>query len=218
VTNPLKSYAAYSAKSAPLLELLKSKFGGQLIDPRLDLGDAVVGIDRSLLLDFLKNLKEDPDLRFNMIIDITAVDWMDTKPDRFEVVYHLMSLPHLYRLRIKVAVPESDPSVDSCVSLWSGANFMERETWDMFGVVFKGNSDLRRLLMYDEFKGHPLRKDYPVQARQPRIPLRHPEVRNTAVDMVRPNLVQINRRRSEEKHPEEGERGQNRVLAASGNI
>jgi NADH:ubiquinone oxidoreductase subunit C len=71
---------------------------------------------------------------------------------------------------------------------------MEREAWDMYGVTFKGHPDQRRILMYDEFEGHPLRKDYPVQGKQPRIPLRSPEVRNTAVDMARPNLVSINRR------------------------
>ena len=201
MTHPLKSYAAYSAKSEPLLELLKGKFGDQLLDPRIELGDCVVGIERTLLFDLFQNLKTDPELRFNMIIDITAVDWMDSKTNRYEVVYHLMSLSNLYRLRIKVEVPESDAVIDSVASLWSGANYMERETWDMYGVVFKGNSDLRRLLLYEEFKGHPLRKDYPVQGKQPRVKLRAPEVRNTAVDMTRPALVQINKKRDSKESP-----------------
>ena len=194
MTDRLKSYAAYSAKSEPLLTLLKQKFGRQLVDPRLELGDVVVGIDRTLLFDFIKNLKEDAELRFNFLVDITAVDWLDGKPDRFEVVYHLMSLSNLFRLRIKVTLSESDPQIPSIVSLYSGANFMERETWDMYGITFKGHPDLRRLLMYEEFKGHPLRKDYPLQGKQPRVRLRAPEVSNTARNMLRPSLVQINKR------------------------
>lgn len=182
------------ARSEALLGLLKAKFTEQLINPRIELGDVVVGVERALLLDLLKNLKDSPDLQFNMIVDITAVDWMDLRPNRFEVVYHLLSLTNLYRLRIKVNVPEGDATIDSAVSVWPGANFMERETWDMYGILFKGNTDLRRLLMYDEFKGHPLRKDYPLQGKQPRVKLRNPEVRNTAVDMSRPALVTINKR------------------------
>ena len=92
-------------------------------------------------------------------------------------------------------VPENDPVVDSMVELWPGADFMEREVWDMYGIKFKGHPDLRRILMYDEFVGHPLRKDYPVQAKQPRVPLLNPEVRNTAVDMKRAALVTINPRK-----------------------
>ena len=140
-------------------------------------------------------LKSDADLSFAMLIDVTAVDWMDRRDERFEVVYHLMSLRHLFRLRVKVAVPESDPKIASLTSIWSSANFLERECWDMYGVVFDGHPDLRRLLMYSEFVGHPLRKDYPVQKKQPRVRLRVPEVQNTAVQMNRPDLVQIRSRR-----------------------
>jgi NADH-quinone oxidoreductase subunit C len=114
------------------------------------------------------------------------------------MVYHLMSLSFGYRLRVKVAVDESKPEVDSLVTLWPGANFMEREVWDMYGIAFKGHPDLRRILMYEEFVGYPLRKDYPVQGKQPRIRLRAPEVQNTATQMNRPSLVQINRARPKE--------------------
>jgi NADH-quinone oxidoreductase subunit C len=89
-------------------------------------------------------------------------------PERFAVVYHFYSLPLKHRLRLEVPVDEAD-QVDSLTPLWGAANWLEREAWDMFGVRFKGHPDLRRLLMYQEFKGHPLRKDYPVNKRQPLI-------------------------------------------------
>ena len=88
---------------------------------------------------------------------------------RFAVVYHFFSTTHKHRLRLVVPVEESDPEVDSLTPLWPGANWLERETWDMFGIVFRGHPNLKRILMYEEFQGHPLRKDYPVNKRQPLI-------------------------------------------------
>jgi NADH-quinone oxidoreductase subunit C len=88
---------------------------------------------------------------------------------RFVVVYHFFSLPLKHRLRIEVLLQEDDPEVDSVTSLWAGANWLEREVWDMFGIRFRGHPNLKRILMYDEFVGHPLRKDYPVNRRQPLI-------------------------------------------------
>ena len=126
-----------------------------------------------------------------MLIDVTGVDWLDSRPHRFEVVYQLLSLSKTYRLTVKVPLSEDRPEVASATSLWHGANFLEREVWDMFGIRFVGHPDLRRILMYDEFVGHPLRKDYPVQGKQPRIPLRYPEVENTARLMLRGDLVTI---------------------------
>ena len=88
---------------------------------------------------------------------------------RFAVVYHFYSMAHKHRLRLVVPVEEADAVVDSLCSLWPGANWLEREVWDMFGISFRGHPDLKRILMYDEFEGHPLRKDYPVKKRQPLI-------------------------------------------------
>jgi NADH-quinone oxidoreductase subunit C len=88
---------------------------------------------------------------------------------RFTVVYHLFSLVHKHRLRLVVPLEEAVEEVDSLTSLWPGANWLEREVWDMFGIRFRGHPDLKRILMYDEFEGHPLRKDYPVKKRQPLI-------------------------------------------------
>jgi NADH-quinone oxidoreductase subunit C len=90
-------------------------------------------------------------------------------PERFVVVYHFFSLPLKHRLRLEVPVDEADAEVDSLTSLWAGANWFEREVWDMFGIRFRGHPSLKRILMYEEFAGHPLRKDYPVNKRQPLI-------------------------------------------------
>ena len=203
----------YSTLSDPLPDLLKEKCGYLGIEVAKEVGDVVLRINKQKLVELCTHLKNDPALKFNFLVDITAIDWLDSKDDRFEVVYHLMSLQFLFRLRIKVSASETDASVPSVTSLWTGAHFMERETWDMYGVVFKGNPDLRRLLMYDEFQGHPLRKDYPVQGKQPRVPLRMPEVKNTATEMARPSLVQINKRGEQKKHNED-QRGVNRVIAS----
>jgi NADH-quinone oxidoreductase subunit C len=174
-----------------LMRLLRIKLGDMLLESQVSLGDEVVRIDRAALRPVLTILRDDVDFNFSMFLSVTVVDWMDRAEERFEIVYHLLSVEKHYRLRVKAWVPENSAEVDSVSDLWAGANFMEREAWDMYGVRFKGHPDLRRILMYDEFKGHPLRKDYPVQAKQPRIPMRTPEVRNTAVDMHRPPLVQI---------------------------
>ena len=88
---------------------------------------------------------------------------------RFAVVYHFYSMARKHRLRLLVPVEEADAEVDSLTSLWPGANWLEREVWDMFGINFTGHPDLKRILMYQEFEGHPLRKDYPVKKRQPLI-------------------------------------------------
>lgn len=185
---------AVAGKGSLLLERVRAKLGSALIDATLSLGDVVIGVERKHVLDVVKILKLDSELRFNLLSSVTAVDWMDRRATRFEVVYHFVSLAHGFILRMKVPVPEEDPSVESVVGLYGGANFMERECWDMVGITFKGHPDLRRVLMYDEFKGHPLRKDYPVQGKQPRVRLISPEVSNTARDMNRPLLYSINKR------------------------
>lgn len=184
-------------RSTELLALLQSKLEAQIESSEISRGHVVVRVSRESMLDFFKLLKLDTELDFNMFVSVTAVDWLDEQDQRFEVVYHLTSSRRHHRLRVKIAVPESSPKVHSLCSLWSGANFMEREVWDMYGIEFEGHPDLRRILMYEEFKGFPLRKDYPVQGKQPRIPLRYPEVQNTARLMNRPALVQIGSHRKE---------------------
>lgn len=133
-------------------------------------------------------LRDHPKFLCNMLLDITAVDWLDRRTQRFELVYQLLSLTHKHRLCIKIAVSEENPEAESVRALWASANFLEREVYDMFGIVFVGHGDLRRILLYDEFQGHPLRKDYPLKKKQPRIELRAPELENTSVKMRRSPL------------------------------
>lgn len=113
------------------------------------------------LYDFMKFLKTDENLKFNMIVDVTAVDYPEVKP-RFEIVYHVYSIDNNIRLRIKSKVEEND-SLESVTSLWKGAEWLEREVFDMFGITFNNHPDLRRILMNEDFKYYPLRKDFPLQ-------------------------------------------------------
>jgi NADH-quinone oxidoreductase subunit C len=103
-----------------------------------------------------------------MLSDVTAVDLLPRAP-RFEVVYHLYSVARNHRVRVKAPVPEDDPELHSVEALYASANWMEREVWDMYGIRFAGHPDLRRLLLYEEFEGHPLRKDYAKEKRQPLV-------------------------------------------------
>ena len=131
-------------------------------------GDPTAIIRPAFLTKAIEFLKNDSRLLFNVLIDITAVDYPERNP-RFDVVYQLLSLPFNRRVRLKVQVGGSEPVVDSLTPWWGSANWLEREVWDMFGIRFSGHPDLKRILMYEEFEGHPLRKDYPIQKRQPRI-------------------------------------------------
>ncbi len=153
-----------------LIPKLKERFEHIIEETHNFRGDETVVIKREGALEFFSYLKKD--LQFEFLMDVTAVDYKGREP-RFEVVYHLYSFTNNNRLRVKIRVAESDPVVDSMVPIWSGANWFEREVYDMFGIKFRGHPDLRRILMYDEFQGHPLRKDYPLKKRQPRIP--HPD-------------------------------------------
>ncbi len=178
------------------LAVLNARFGAFLVSSSINFGDAEVCVDAKNLIELMSGVRLDPELQLNLFVNVTAVDYLDLRPNRFEVVYHLLSLSHLHRLRVKVQLPEDNPVLPSLTHLWSGAIFMEREVFDMYGIKFEGHPDLRRILMYDEFEGHPLRKDYPVQLKQPRVQLRAPEVHNTARDMRRSPLIQINKKKS----------------------
>jgi NADH-quinone oxidoreductase subunit C len=112
---------------------------------------------------------------FDIFLDVTAVDWPGEDP-RFEVVWHFYSTRDKVRVRLKARVPESDPTVASLTPLYGSAAFMERECHDMYGIVFEGNADLRPILLYEGFVGHPLRKDYPKEREQPLVPYREQDV------------------------------------------
>lgn len=150
------------------LARIKDQFQEDIVELHQQLGQDTVIISRSALVKLARFLKEEPELQCNYLMDLTAVDYFKRKP-RFEVVYHFLSLKNRFRVRVKVPVGEPDPELDSLVSLWPSANWYEREVYDMFGIKFQGHPNLKRILMYPEFEGHPLRKDYPIDRRQPRV-------------------------------------------------
>ena len=132
-------------------------------------GGEGISLPRHRAHELLKFLRDDAGLTFNLLIDLTAVDYRGRSP-RFEVVYQLYSFATKRRLRVRVGIPEEDPSVDSAHDLWKCADWYEREAFDMFGIRFIGHPDLRRILLFEGFQGHPLRKDYPMERRQ-KIPV-----------------------------------------------
>jgi NADH-quinone oxidoreductase subunit C len=168
------------AEASPQLQQIQEKLGSRVLSASQPQGDDVISLDRAGLRASFRLLKEDAEFSFNFLSDITAVDYWKKQEPRFEVVYQLISLKLRHRLRVRVGVPEDDAVVESLTPLWRGANFLEREVWDLYGIRFNDHPDLRRILLYDEFSGHPLRKDYPVNLCQPRVPERH--VDGTFVD------------------------------------
>lgn len=159
--------------ASELLERLRGLLGDRIRDWHDHRGDATIIVEREDAAAVFETLRDHPELVFEMLVDVTAVDYLGQVP-RFEVVYHLHSLSRNHRVRVKIRVPEEEPWVHSLVPLWKAANWLEREAWDMFGIGFIGHPDPRRILLYEEFVGHPLRKDYPVDKRQPLTPERDP--------------------------------------------
>ena len=149
------------------LKLLRENHPDGIVDTLMPQGDATAIVRPEFLTKIMDFLKNDARLLFNKLIDMTAVDYGGRKP-RFDVVYHLLSLDFNQRLRIKIGVEEGS-AVETLTPFWGSANWLEREVWDMFGIPFSGHPDLKRILMYEGFEGHPLRKDYPLRKRQPRI-------------------------------------------------
>ncbi len=153
-----------------LIEVIQNKFPDLVESSHSQCGDQTVVLKKEGLLTVMKYVQHEPSLHFNMLMDLTAVDyWAQLRKPRFDVVYHLYSTTKNHRLRIKVQVSEKECEVDSLTSFWPSANWFEREVWDMFGVKFKGHPNMKRILMYEEFKGHPLRKDYMYNKRQPLV-------------------------------------------------
>jgi NADH-quinone oxidoreductase subunit C len=158
-----------------LIEKLKARFGDAILSAQSERDEETVTVARGTALDFFRALRDEADFQFNFLTDVTAVDWPERQP-RFEVVYQLNSLPRGHRLRVKIGVDGADPWVHSVAGQWRSADWLERECFDMFGIEFKGHPDLRRILMYDSFVGHPLRKDYLYNKRQPIVPETDPVV------------------------------------------
>jgi len=151
-----------------LIDRVKERFPEAVVSSHAKFGDETVVINKKYALEVLRWLREDEAMEFNFLMDLTAVDYLGSKP-RFEVVYHLYSLKHNHRLRVKAQVEEDDTNIDSVVSVWIAADWYEREVWDLYGIKFIGHPNLKRILLYEEFVGHPLRKDYPITKRQPLV-------------------------------------------------
>ncbi|RYZ06507.1 MAG: NADH-quinone oxidoreductase subunit C [Myxococcales bacterium] len=160
--------------SKALLELVKQTFPDAVLESHSQLGDDTVVLAPGRWKDVARFLRDDPRASMSMLTDLTAVDFPDREP-RFEVVAHFYSLERGHRLRLKARVGDRDGEtveLDSLTELWAAANWLERECFDMFGVTFVGHPDLRRILLYPEFEGHPLRKDYPAEKIQPLLQYR----------------------------------------------
>ena len=125
-----------------------------------------VYVPRDRVVEIARELRDRPDLRFELLAELTAVDLWPREP-RFELVYVLVSLERRLRLRMKVRLAGADAHAGTVTGVWPAANWLEREVWDLFGIVFDGHPDPRRLLMPEDWEGFPLRKDYPVQIRRP---------------------------------------------------
>ena len=161
-----------------VLDKLAAKFtGGEIVASGTELGDEWARVRRDAWVAVATFLRDDPATKMEMFIDLTCVDRFGggapgaSAPEaaRFDVVLHLYSVSLKHRIRLYAGVPEEDPSLETLVSVWEGSNWFEREAYDLYGVRFKGHPDLRRILMYPEFVGHPLRKDYPKEKRQPLV-------------------------------------------------
>lgn len=139
---------------------LKEKFPASIVDLAECRGQVSITVNKKDIVAVCQFLKEA--LRYNLLTDVTAVDYLGRDP-RFVVVYNMYSIPNKDRLLVKAAVDENDCVIDTVSGLWSSANWLEREVWDLFGITFANHPDLRRILMTDDWVGHPLRKDYPLQ-------------------------------------------------------
>jgi NADH-quinone oxidoreductase subunit C len=157
-----------------VLDKLKEKFGAAILETHSDFGDDTAVVDPSQWKAIARFLHDDPELDFDLPVDLCGVDYPQRLP-RMEVVMHLYSVKRQHRVRLKARVGDEDmegAELDSLVSIWPGFNWLEREVFDMSGVRFRGHPDLRRILMYPEFEGHPLQRTYPADRTQPLVSYR----------------------------------------------
>ena len=150
----------YKKRHIEIQKLLSDRFGGRGIQTNFDNEELTVTLSKSILLNVLNFLKDDKVFQFKQLIDICGVDYPN-RIDRFEIVYHLLSVSLNQRIRLKLSVNDGD-TVPSIVSIFDAANWYEREVWDLYGVIFTDHPDLRRILTDYGFEGHPLRKDFPL--------------------------------------------------------
>ena len=157
------------------LEKLQARFGDKVLETHSHWGDDTAVVSPDAWHEAARFLRDDPALDFDLFVDLCGVDFPTREAGRFEVVLHVYSTTKHHRVRLKARVGDAEgdgAEIDTVTDVWAGAGWLERETFDMMGVVFRGHPDLRRILMYPEFEGHPLRKDYPASKTQPLVPYR----------------------------------------------
>jgi NADH-quinone oxidoreductase subunit C len=149
-------------KTHPAVGRLLTWNAAAVTGAKFDREEMTIWVDRAHIREVCAILRDDVECAFNFLSDVTCVDWYPAEP-RFEVVYHLLSISKKERIRLKVRLDSASPAVESLTALWPGANYFEREVFDLFGIRFNGHPYMRRLLMPEDWEGHPLRKDYPVE-------------------------------------------------------
>ena len=149
----------------PELRLIQERFPGAVVQTRLFRGEKTIIVKKDDIAAICRLMRDSPETNYNYLSDITALDrleFLEEGEPRFEVIYNLYSMGTFGRLRLKAQVDEDDPAIDTVEGVWPNANWNEREVYDMFGITFNNHSDLRRILMPDDWVGHPLRKDFPI--------------------------------------------------------
>jgi NADH-quinone oxidoreductase subunit C len=149
-------------KGHPALQRLLEWHAPAVQGAKFDRDEMSITVDRAQIREACALLRDDKEVPFNYLSDVTCVDWHPSEP-RFEMIYHLLSIPKKERVRLKVRLDGASPVVESITSVWPGANYFEREVFDLFGIRFTGHPYLRRILMPEDWEGYPLRKDYPVE-------------------------------------------------------
>ena len=157
---------AAGGERVDIAALLRGRFGEAIEGEAEFRGDLALTVARERLHEVMEALRRDPELDFAFLMDVTGVDYLNLgRVPRFEAVYHLYSLAHHRRIRVKVRLEEDDRWVPTVTDIWQSADWFEREAWDMYGIVFEGHPNLRRILCHEDFEGHPLRKDFPADKR-----------------------------------------------------
>jgi NADH-quinone oxidoreductase subunit C len=144
------------------LKMLQERFGSEITEWKEQWGELTVVVRPEAIVKVCRFVRDEPGLEYNFLSSVTSVDLGMEADPRFEVVYHLYSLPQRHRLRLKVRVNE-DELVPTVTGVWRAADWYERETYDFFGIEFEGHPDLRRIMMPDDYEGYPLRKDFPLR-------------------------------------------------------
>ncbi len=150
---------------SPEMRLVQERFGGDIVSSRLFRGEKTITVKKTNIVAICTLLRDDSQTNYNYLSDMTCVDKLEFMAEgepRFDVLYNMYSMGTFQRLRLKAQVDEDDATIDTVEGVWCAANWLEREIYDMFGITFNNHSDMRRILMPDDWVGHPLRKDFPL--------------------------------------------------------